>query len=118
MKKAVKTESRYYIFIEYCNGSDLKELMELRDWEINPEVVQKILYMLVNGVYDMMQMLVIHRDLKLQNIMVHFPNDSLKLLAMTKQMRKEWLRTVDLSTTPFEVKIADFGFSKKLRNKS
>jgi hypothetical protein len=30
MKKAVKTESRYYIFIEYCNGSDLKELMELR----------------------------------------------------------------------------------------
>ena len=42
------------------------------------------MYMLVNGVFDMMQMLVIHRDLKLQNIMVHFPNDSQKLLAMNK----------------------------------
>jgi serine/threonine protein kinase len=76
------------------------------------------MYMLVNGVFDMMQMLVIHRDLKLQNIMVHFPNDSQKLLAMNKFQRKEWLRTVDLNNTPFEVKIADFGFSKKLRNKS
>ena len=24
MRKAIKTEARYYIFIEFCNGSDLK----------------------------------------------------------------------------------------------
>ena len=30
MRKAIKTDSRYYIFMEYCNGSDLKEIMELK----------------------------------------------------------------------------------------
>lgn len=41
-----------------------------------------------------------------------------KILSMNKEERKDFLRTVNLSTTRFEIKIADFGFSKKLRNKS
>ena len=65
MRKAIKTDSRYYIFMEYCNGSDLKELMELKRWKVSPQVIQKILFQLVNGFYDMMRELVIHRDLKL-----------------------------------------------------
>lgn len=62
----------------------------------------------------MMQVLVIHRDLKLQNIMLHFPqNDELR--TMNKEQKKSFLREVNLLTTPFEIKIADFGFSKKLK---
>ena len=66
----------------------------------------------------MMSVLVIHRDLKLQNIMLHFPDQSEKILAMNKEQRKRFLKEVDLTTERFEIKIADFGFSKKLKNKS
>ena len=70
--------------------------------------------MIVMGFNDMMSVLVIHRDLKLQNIMLHFPqNDELR--NMSKDQKKQFLRDVNLLETPFEIKIADFGFSKKLK---
>lgn len=37
LKKAIKTDARYYIFMEFCNGNDLKEIMETRAWKISPE---------------------------------------------------------------------------------
>mmetsp|Transcript_4770 Transcript_4770/g.8171 ORF Transcript_4770/g.8171 Transcript_4770/m.8171 type:complete len:267 (+) Transcript_4770:347-1147(+) len=117
MRKAIKTDSRYYIFMEYCNGSDLKEVMELKNYRIDPSTVQKIMYQLVFGFYDMMAVLVIHRDLKLQNIMLHFPDMGDELMNMNKEERKRFLKSVDLNKVRFEIKIADFGFSKKLKNK-
>ena len=117
MRKAIKTDSRYYIFMEFCNGSDLKEMMELKRWKVPPAVIQQIVFQLVNGFYDMMKELVIHRDLKLQNIMLHFPDETERLKGLTSSEKKEYLSTVDLMTTRFEIKIADFGFSKKLKRK-
>ena len=70
---------------------------------------------LVTGFNDMMSVLVIHRDLKLQNIMLNFPENDEQLINMNKEERKKFLRTVDLTKTKFEIKIADFGFSKKLK---
>lgn len=32
--------------------------------------------------------------------------------------RKEFMRNIDLEKTRFEIKIADFGFSKKLKSKN
>lgn len=72
----------------------------------------------MNGFNDMMSVLVIHRDLKLQNIMLHFPDETENLMKMTKDEKKRFLKNVDLDSTRFEVKIADFGFSKKLRSKN
>ena len=115
MRKAIKTDSRYYIFMEFCNGGDIKELMDQKRWIIDPRAIQKIMQQLVKGFYDMMQVLVIHRDLKLQNIMLHFPDDTDRLMSMNKEEKKRFLRHVDLLNTKFEVKIADFGFSKKLK---
>ena len=85
MRKAIKSDARYYIFMEFCNGSDLKELMEVRQWKLSPAIVQIIMRQLVNGFNDMMSVLVIHRDLKLQNIMLHFPGLSDKILNMNKE---------------------------------
>lgn len=73
MKKAIKTDSRYYILMEFCNGNDLKELMELRHWKLPPAVTQLIIAQLVKGFSDMIDVLIVHRDLKLQNIMLNFP---------------------------------------------
>ena len=72
---------------------------------------------LVNSFDDMISVLIIHRDLKLVNIMLHFPGEDDKLLQMTKGERRKFLKNVDLDSTNFEIKIADFGFSKKLRNR-
>jgi len=36
---------------------------------------------------------------------------------MTKEEKKAWLKNVDLNNVKFEVKIADFGLSKKLKSK-
>ena len=38
MHKAIKTDSRYYIFIEYCNGGDMKELLKLKEFNVGPGV--------------------------------------------------------------------------------
>ena len=66
----------------------------------------------------MMSVLVVHRDLKLQNIMLHFPDETENLMKMSKDEKKRFIKNVDLETTHFEIKIADFGFSKKLRSKN
>jgi len=62
------------MFMEYCNGGDLKDLMEEKNYRMPPHIIQKIMHMIVCGFDDMMSVLVIHRDLKLQNIMLHFPD--------------------------------------------
>ena len=36
----------------------------------------------------MMDVLVIHRDLKLQNIMLHFPDDNERILNMNREQKK------------------------------
>ena len=65
----------------------------------------------------MMNVLVIHRDMKLQNVMLHFPDETESLMKMTKEEKKAFFKKVDMTKTRFEVKIADFGFSKKLKSK-
>lgn len=49
--------------------------------------------------------------------MLNFPNDMERVLKMTKEEKKNFLKQVDLNTTLFEIKITDFGFSKKLKNR-
>lgn len=115
MRKAIKTDSRYYMFMDFCNGGDLKDLMELKKFTIEPEVIRRIMYMLITGFHDMVEVLVIHRDLKLQNIMVHFPDHEELLMNMSRDEKKKFLREVDLLSVDFKIKIADFGFSKKLK---
>lgn len=49
--------------------------------------------------------------------MLHFPDETTNLMNMTKEEKKKFMHNIDLSKTNFEIKIADFGFSKKLRTK-
>lgn len=51
---------------------------------------------------------VLHRDLKLANVLIHFP----EMVGNEDIIDKEWLRNVDLKATKFQIKIADLGFSK------
>ena len=91
LKKAIKTDARYYMFMEYCNGGDLKDLMEIKKWSLSCEIIQTIMKQLVQGFNDMISVLVIHRDLKLQNIMLHFPDDVDTLMNMNQEERHRFI---------------------------
>lgn len=91
LKKAIKTDARYYMFMEYCNGGDLKDLMEIKRWSLSCEIIQTIMKQLVQGFNDMISVLVIHRDLKLQNIMLHFPDDVDTLMNMNQEERHRFI---------------------------
>ena len=43
------------MFMDYCNGGDLKVLMDLKNFKVDPEVTRKIMYMLVTGFHDMVE---------------------------------------------------------------
>lgn len=51
---------------------------------------------------------VLHRDLKLANILLHFPD----MVGREDDITIDWLKNVDLTNTNFQIKIADLGFSK------
>ena len=80
LKKAIKTDARYYMFMEYCNGGDLKDLMEIKRWSPNCDIIQTIMKQLVQGFNDMISVLVIHRDLKPDNILMEVLPNGKKIL--------------------------------------
>lgn len=63
-----------------------------------------------------------HRDLKLANILVHFPGKTQELVGILGQPQKkahtdELLKNIDLCASKgcFQVKIADLGFARELK---
>ena len=94
------TLNHYYIIMEYCNGGSLNQCLnrykELYHRPFTEEIVQYIMKQVVSAVKYIHSQNIIHRDLKLDNILVNFLNqadyDSVNML-----------KTV--------VKLIDFGFA-------
>ena len=94
------TANNYYVVLEYLNGGDLKSCLHLYMQRYNtpfPEViVQHLMKQIVRAVAYFHEFNVIHRDLKLDNIMVNFDSEK------DKQ---------DLNMMRAKIKIIDFGCS-------
>ena len=58
-------------------------------------------------------MSIVHRNLKLCNIQLHFPDET-QLDLLPVKMKLKFLQHVDLTSVAFNVKIADFGFARVL----
>lgn len=79
LNHSYKTHSRYYIFTELCNGGDLHMLKRARG-TISEEEARLLLLQLVSGLKDLFDFDLVHRDLKLANILLHFPiEDTIKV---------------------------------------
>ena len=95
-----KTINHYYVIMEYCNGGTLTECLEkyknLYHRPFTEEIVQHIMRQVVSAVNYMHDLKIIHRDLKLDNILVKFENEEDKN---------------NLNLLKAEVKIIDFGFA-------
>lgn len=80
-----KTTNNFYLIMEFCNDGDLDTYVKKRKYLTEDESVE-ILCELINGFHHLFKHNILHRDLKLANILRH---DGV-------------------------TKIADFGFSKIL----
>lgn len=59
--------------MEYCNGGDLLNLKKIKH-RFKEHEARLILQQLVNGFKEIYKQQVMHRDLKLANILVHIPS--------------------------------------------
>ena len=58
---------------EYANGYDLGVLLKVRQ-NIKQEEARLIMQQVVSGIKDVWSFNVVHRDMKLANILLHFPD--------------------------------------------
>ena len=94
-----------YLAFEYCNGGDLnnclKKYMEMNNNRAFPQkVVQHIMRQIISGFIYLHSSDIIHRDIKLSNILVQFP---------TEEDKKK------LNMMKANFKIADFGFARYIK---
>ena len=103
MEKLILINDNYYIIMEYANGGTLskcfKEYYNKRKKSFSEEIVQYIMKQIVAALIYIHDKNIIHRDLKLENIMVNFDSDN------DKQ---------DLNMMKSKIKLIDFGISKQL----
>lgn len=71
---ATKTASNYYLVMQHCNGGDLESFIKARGGFLTEPEVKIILRQIVNGLLAIKEHNVMHRDLKLANILVNFPH--------------------------------------------
>jgi len=100
-----KTKTHCYIVTEYANGGDLYETLKKYNSKyhspFSEEIVQHLMKQIVNAIHYLHSHKVVHRDLKLENILLNYPTEkdknSLNLMKAT-------------------AKIIDFGFATILHS--
>lgn len=107
-----KTVNNFYIALEYANGGSLSHLVSYyankHKTGLPESLVQRILVQLVNGIEYIHFKNYIHRDFKLDNILLCFPSF---------KNRDSEVNLSEFIESNFEgmiVKIADLGFTKDL----
>ena len=99
-----KTKSHCYLVMEFCNGGDLtgclKKYMAKYNKPFSEEIVQYLMIQICRGLDALHSRNIMHRDLKLDNILVCFNSESDKN---------------SLNMMKATAKITDFGFATQLQ---
>ena len=94
------TKDNYYIVMEYINGGGLDKCLQkyIKKYRkpFSEEIVQYLMRQIVDAIKYIHSLNIIHRDIKSENIMVNFKNESDK---------------ANLNMMRAQIKIIDFGFS-------
>ena len=106
LKEVKKTKKHYYIVMEFCNGGELSQNLKKYQAKYNKafpeEIVQYLMKQIVNGINYLHNLDIMHRDIKLDNILLHYDNEEDKK---------------NLNIMKSKVKIIDFGFAIFLKNR-
>ncbi len=100
-------ENNYYIVMEYINGGELSDYLNKYKEKYHAkafpeEIVQYLMKQIIDALIYIHDLNIIHRDLKLENIMVDFDNENDKK---------------ELNMMKAKIKIIDFGFAIMLSSK-
>ena len=75
-----ETPNSYYYFIDYCNGgsllSCLEKFMKIYGFPFTEKIVQYLMRQIIDAINYLHKNKIIHRDLKLDNILVKFYSES------------------------------------------
>ena len=100
-----RTVNHWYLITEYANGgslsSNLKKYLSIYHKPFSEEITQHLMKQIVSAVKYLHFNKIIHRDLKLDNILVNYPSDYDK-------------QTLNLKNS--QIKVIDFGFATILNN--
>ena len=107
LEELKQTKDYYYIVMEYINGGSLTDCLKKYQKKFGRAFPEDIVQYLMNQIVDAIRYIhsknIIHRDLKLDNIMVSFDNEN---------------DEVNLNMMRAKIKIIDFGFAIKLTKSS
>lgn len=95
-----KTKNHYYIIMEYCNGGslakNLEKYLEIYKKPFSEKIVQHIMRQIVSAVNYLHELKIVHRDLKLDNILINYESE---------------IDKNQINLLKSEIKIVDFGFA-------
>ena len=89
LHNVLRTENNTYLVFEYCAGGDLHKYMREKAFRLSEEDAQNVIHQLATALKALRAIKVVHRDLKLSNILLK-----------------------SLPDQPPIVKLADFGLAK------
>ena len=96
-----------YLIFEYCNGGDLqtclKNYLDENNKPFPQHIVQYIMKQIIKAFYYLHSRKILHRDIKLENILVKYSSEEDK-------------KNMDLLKA--EIKVTDFGFARYLKGDS
>lgn len=100
-----KTKNHYYIIMELCNGGSLKENLDKYKQKYNKpfseKIVQHIMRQIINAVNYLHGIKIVHRDLKLANLLVNYDNE---------------IDKNNINLLKSNIKLVDFGFATHISN--
>ena len=118
LKNFKKTANNLYIILEYCNGGDLdtysKNYISKNKRPLNEFYIQKIIQQIAPAIEYMHSNNIIHRDIKLENILINFDNYP-NILKSGKLPPKLKFEDMSLNKS-FTLKISDLGYAKDYVN--
>lgn len=116
IKNYFENSNNHYVILEYCNGGDLfsysKKYIAENKHPLNEVFIQKILQQIAPAMEYMHSNNIIHRDIKLQNILLNF-NNVPNIPKNGGLPPKIEFKDMSLNKS-FSVKIADLGYAKDL----
>ena len=116
IKDFAKTQRNNYVIIEYCNGGSLGDYKKFYEKKtkttLNELFIQKIMRQIADGLEYMHSQKIVHRDIKLDNILINFNKYSNYIIKGNLPPKVKY-EEVTLNDS-FTLKIADLGYSKDL----